>query len=603
MVMCPRCGRGNEGKYRFCLGCGAALAAQDPAQGGGAVPAGPPGVGAGPPVGPALRSGSGAGTLGRPSPVAASAPAAIPPALGSDPPVPGAPTPAAPTPGAPFAGVGAAPNAPPEPAPPAVQARPPSAAAPHLAALEGFKGGPAPALPPKPASAITAPPGLVASGQAAVRQPTAADRPTSRAPATSDELPTAAVSSLVNQIAARGGATAKPRIATGPNHNPAEAAALASANPFASDLAGGTRRNVPRPVANSEAKTVPPGSTLPGFQLAPSAPASEPLAQSTGAQPAGMRSPGSRYAPPPPPAAIRPPGPVYTTPAAASPMVSVAAAGPSAPSPVKTAAASGSDAPYRCRSCGTDVPPSNAFCGSCGTPALRPAPSAPAAAVPVRPDTVGYVALIDDNGMESLQFPLVRGENRIGSGESCQLRFPDDGFLAGVHCAVDAEQGQCSLRPIDQANGVFVRITAPVELHHGDVLRIGQEVLRFERLDKLAQERNADGGPETVGWPLAKGVWGRLCQIGLARQVANAYLLASPDVFLGRERGDILFPRDGFVSGSHAVLSDRNGRGFLKDLVSSNGTFVKAKHETPLRSGDLFLLGRNLLRIHLGASA
>jgi pSer/pThr/pTyr-binding forkhead associated (FHA) protein len=57
------------------------------------------------------------------------------------------------------------------------------------------------------------------------------------------------------------------------------------------------------------------------------------------------------------------------------------------------------------------------------------------------------------------------------------------------------------------------------------------------------------------------------------------------------------------VSGSHAVLSDRNGRGFLKDLVSSNGTFVKAKGETVLRNGDLFLLGRNLLRIHLGAPA
>ena len=232
-------------------------------------------------------------------------------------------------------------------------------------------------------------------------------------------------------------------------------------------------------------------------------------------------------------------------------------------------------------------------------PAANPAAEQPA----TRPEKVGYVSLIDDNGTESLQFPLVRGENRIGSGATCQLRFPDDGFLGAVHCAVDAEEGQCSLRPIDHANGVFVRITAPVELHHGDVLRIGQEVLRFERIDKLQPERNADEKPETVGWPLAKGVWGRLCQIGLSRQVANAYLLASPDVFLGRERGDILFPRDGFVSGSHAVLSDRNGRGFLKDLVSSNGTFVKAKHEMPLRSGDLFLLGRNLLRIHLGASA
>ncbi len=571
MVMCPRCGRANEGKYRFCLGCGAALPAHDLAQGGGGAPAAP----AAAPAGPALRSGAGAAPLSRAAPASPAVPVA-PPAASVPPPVPA--------------------QAPPAGAPPA-------AVPAHLAALEGFKAGPAPALPPKPASAATAQPFVPAGG--------AAPKPGARVTAPGDDLPTEAVSSLISQLAGLGAATAnsKPRIATGPNHNPAEVAALAGPSSFAGGLDGGTRRQVPRPLTSSEAKTVPPGSTLPGFQLSPSA-AAEPSPRGS-ATPGSLRSPVSRYAPPPPPASVRAPGPIYTTPAA-TPMVSdtpgapgipAAASAHAAPPPTARAAATGTAASQRCNHCGTDVPFGNAFCGSCGTPMPRQAPAAAAPVPQSRPNKVGYVALIDDNGTESLQFPLVQGENRIGSGETCQLRFPDDGFLASIHCAVDAEPGQCSLRPIDQANGVFVRITAPVELHHGDVLRIGQEVLRFERLDKLSAESNADGHPETVGWPLPKGVWGRLCQMGLGRQVANAYLLASPDVFLGRERGDILFPRDGFVSGSHAVLSDRNGRGFLKDLVSSNGTFVKAKHETPLRNGDLFLLGRNLLRLHLGAPA
>lgn len=217
----------------------------------------------------------------------------------------------------------------------------------------------------------------------------------------------------------------------------------------------------------------------------------------------------------------------------------------------------------------------------------------------LRPERLGFVALIDDNGAESIQFPLVVGENRIGSGETCQLRFPDDGFLASVHCVLDADATRVVLRPLDQVNGTFLRISAPVELKHGDVLRVGQEVLRFERLERLTPELNPHAMPETVGVGLPRGVWGRLCQLHLTRQVANAYLLASPDVFLGRERGDILFPRDGFVSGSHAVLSDRGGRTFLKDLGSSNGTFLRLKSEVAVRSGDLFLLGRNLLRIHL----
>ncbi len=210
------------------------------------------------------------------------------------------------------------------------------------------------------------------------------------------------------------------------------------------------------------------------------------------------------------------------------------------------------------------------------------------------------LALIDDNGQESQQFPLHVGENRIGAGDDCQLRFTDDGFLAELHCAIDAAPGRVVLRPIDTANGTYLRITTPIEIHHGDYMRVGQEVLSFERLERMTAERGRNGEAEVVGWPVPRGVWGRLCQIGLQRQVANAYLLSNPDVFLGRERGDILFPKDGFVSGSHAVLSDRNGRAFLKDLGSSNGTFVRVKQDTPLRAGDLFLLGRNLLRVRLG---
>lgn len=225
---------------------------------------------------------------------------------------------------------------------------------------------------------------------------------------------------------------------------------------------------------------------------------------------------------------------------------------------------------------------------------------APTPLATARPERVGYIALIDDTGAESSQFPLNTGSNRIGRGQSCQLRFPDDGFLAREHCIVEASDRGISLKPLDFANGTYLRITTPVEIHHGDLLRVGQEVLRFERIDRLVSENNSRGSAEGVGWPIARGVWGRLSQMGLQRQVANAYLLQNQDVFLGRERGDILFPKDGFVSGSHAVISDRKGRAFLKDLGSSNGTFLRIKQEMPIRNGDLFLLGRNLLRVHVG---
>jgi len=211
--------------------------------------------------------------------------------------------------------------------------------------------------------------------------------------------------------------------------------------------------------------------------------------------------------------------------------------------------------------------------------------------------------LIDDLGSESVRYSLQGGENYIGRSDSCDVPFPQDGLLASKHCMIDAGETPFRLRPVDFCNGTYLRISTPVELQHGDIIRVGQEVLRFERIDDIEPEVNPiTGWPATVGCPIPRGVWGRLCQIGMARQVANAYLLSHRDVFLGRERGDILFPKDGFVSGSHAVISERGGRVYLKDLGSSNGTFLRIKQEIALRNGDLLLLGRNLLRVHVGAS-
>ncbi len=256
----------------------------------------------------------------------------------------------------------------------------------------------------------------------------------------------------------------------------------------------------------------------------------------------------------------------------------------------------------KCIQCSNVIPPSYAFCGVCGTPRRRS--EAAAAAPPPAPVAreAGWLALIDDLGNESVRHSLKHGSNAIGRAASNDVTFEQDGLLALQHCILTAEDQPFRLRPIDTYNGTYLRISTPVELHHGDIVRVGQEVLRFERIEDLVAEVSPiTGRPLQVGCSMPRGVWGRLCQVGMVRQVANAYLLTHRDVFLGRERGDILFPRDGFVSGSHAVISERGGRVYLKDLGSSNGTFLRVRREIPLRNGDLLLLGRNLLRVHVGA--
>ena len=256
----------------------------------------------------------------------------------------------------------------------------------------------------------------------------------------------------------------------------------------------------------------------------------------------------------------------------------------------------------KCVQCSNVIPPSYAFCGVCGTARSRSEAAARAPAAPAR--EAGFLALIDDLGNESVRHRLIGGDNRLGRSSASEVCFDQDGLLAQEHCVLAAGEQPFRIRPIDLYNGTYLRISTPVELHHGDIIRVGQEVLRFERIEDLTAETSPVTGRRlNVGCAMPRGVWGRLCQVGMARQVANAYLLSHRDVFLGRERGDILFPRDGFVSGSHAVISERGGRVYLKDLGSSNGTFLRIKREITLRNGDLLLLGRNLLRVHVGAPA
>ena len=65
-----------------------------------------------------------------------------------------------------------------------------------------------------------------------------------------------------------------------------------------------------------------------------------------------------------------------------------------------------------------------------------------------------------------------------------------------------------------------------------------------------------------------------------------------------RERGDILFPEDGYVSGLHCQLAVNQGRLTVTDVGSSNGSYVRLHGPRAVRNGDFLLLGQQLFRVH-----
>jgi len=272
------------------------------------------------------------------------------------------------------------------------------------------------------------------------------------------------------------------------------------------------------------------------------------------------------------------------------------------PAPSSAAAAPGM---RRCPSCGSDVPPTFRFCGTCGfrmdeqsgaMPMPQPGGPAPMGGAPLaapQPQRARLsMTLIRPDGSEGGTHDLRQGENKLG--RSFGPVFENDGYLSPIHAQLDIRGTAGTVRDLDSLNGVFVKMTGEEELTSGQIIRIGQELLRFELIG--APEPTADG-TELMGSP-NPGYWGKLTVI-IGREITGAaFPLLGEQCTLGRERGEINFPDDGYVSGLHARVSLRDGRVFLTDLGSSNGTFVKVNGERAVGHESFVLLGQQLFRLN-----
>jgi pSer/pThr/pTyr-binding forkhead associated (FHA) protein len=257
-----------------------------------------------------------------------------------------------------------------------------------------------------------------------------------------------------------------------------------------------------------------------------------------------------------------------------------------------------------CPNCGKFVQATFAFCGSCGARIAGRAPSGASGALGAQrtmhmagsataPSAVprGRLILIRPDGSEGGAHPLHDGENLIGRGQGSL--FDADAYLSPRHAEFVAGPDGVLVRDLRSLNGVFLRILTEESLESGDIFRIGQELLRFE---VISPPQPLEDGTEIMGTP-NPGFWGRLSVI-VGRDVdGSAFPLFGDAIVLGRERGDILFPEDGYVSGTHARISLRDGQVFLSDLGSSNGTFLRLRHERTIPTGSFVLMGQQLFRL------
>lgn len=92
------------------------------------------------------------------------------------------------------------------------------------------------------------------------------------------------------------------------------------------------------------------------------------------------------------------------------------------------------------------------------------------------------VYMRDADGKKTASKKL-KGAIQIGRDEACDLR-PDDTFLSQFHAKFFPRDGTWYVEDLGSTNGTYLnqqRITGTVEVHAGDIVRIGTTTLELRR--------------------------------------------------------------------------------------------------------------------------
>lgn len=292
--------------------------------------------------------------------------------------------------------------------------------------------------------------------------------------------------------------------------------------------------------------------------------------------------------------------------------------------PVTAPAAPKSAAPA-CPQCATPITPGQKFCGSCGckleVAAAAPAPAPKVEAKPepkpepkpvphkteataVKPaaapaGAAATLTMVKPDGSPGESVALASGKNIVGR-KSEHAVFSRDEFLSPEHASIEVNGKTVIVKDLGSLNGTYYRIAEVTELKTGDHVRMGLEVLRFQALAAAtAIAAPAKDGTVAIGSP-AGDAWGRLERISAPDEASFTFLLRSTEHFLGREKGDILFGDDRYVSGRHARIFTDGSAFFVEDLKSSNGTFVRLTASRELGHGALIFIGSQPFRLSIG---
>jgi pSer/pThr/pTyr-binding forkhead associated (FHA) protein len=285
---------------------------------------------------------------------------------------------------------------------------------------------------------------------------------------------------------------------------------------------------------------------------------------------------------------------------AAAPAEPKPAAPPAEPKPAAEAAPAGAT----CPKCGAALQADDVFCSSCGhkigEEVAKRTQFMHVASPEVAKKPKARLILVKPDGSEGTVFNLAAEKTTIGRTHGI-IMFPKDPYISPRHADLVFKEGELTITDLDSLNGIYYRMTGEVQIFPGTYFRIGRQLLRLEVPGDFQQMNvEAPQGDDSTFWGSPPPqVWARLVQVLEGGKIGEIHLLTQPELVIGREEGEVRFPEDGFISSRHCMLVNKGGDCYLRDLDSSNGTYLRIRKNHTLKSDDRVQIGNQVLKVDI----
>ncbi len=203
----------------------------------------------------------------------------------------------------------------------------------------------------------------------------------------------------------------------------------------------------------------------------------------------------------------------------------------------------------------------------------------------------------------SVQRVIPFAGERIDLGRSeGEIQLPEDRFLSDRHARFSGRDGVFTLTDLSSLNGIYLKLREAASLSDGDMFLIGLQLLEFrtESPEVAGLTPILAGGCSLFGSSTSPR-YARLSERTNDGAPRSVFVIGRDETILGREVGDIVFSGDPFMSRRHASLTRNpaDGTFALRDLGSSNGTFLRVRGKVDLQPGDHLRIGQHLFRYEM----